>query len=58
MSSRHDEERLTGINDAIRAINSHLARDDLSDGLISDAVRVRLIGIGEEVKALDPRPRC
>ncbi|MHB1732720.1 MAG: ribonuclease HepT family protein [Ferrimicrobium acidiphilum] len=51
MSSRHDDERLTDIIDAIR---SHLARGDLSDGLIFDAVRVRLIEIGEAVKALDP----
>ena len=50
MSSRHDDERLTDIIDAIR---SHLARGDLSDGLIFDAVRVRLIEIGEAVKTLD-----
>ncbi|WP_276963970.1 hypothetical protein [Ferrimicrobium acidiphilum] len=54
MSSRHDDERLTDIIDAIDAIRSHLARGDLSDGLIFDAVRVRLIEIGEAVKALDP----
>ena len=51
MSSHNDDERLTDIIDAIR---SHLARGDLSDGLIFDAVRVRLIEIGEAVKALDP----
>jgi hypothetical protein len=34
MSSRHDDERLADIMDAITAINSHLARGDLSDGLI------------------------
>ena len=54
MSSRHDGERLTDIINAIDAIRSHLARGDLSDGLIFDAVRVRLIEIGEAVKALDP----
>jgi uncharacterized protein with HEPN domain len=54
MSSRHDDERLTDIIDAIDAIRSHLARGDLSDGLIFDAVRVRLIEIGEAVKALNP----
>ncbi|KJE75655.1 DUF86 domain-containing protein [Ferrimicrobium acidiphilum] len=54
MSSHNDDERLTDIIDAIDAIRSHLARGDLSDGLIFDAVRVRLIEIGEAVKALDP----
>ena len=55
MSSRHDEERLADIVDAITAIRSHLTRGDLSDGLIFDAVRLRLIEIGEAVKLLDPK---
>ena len=54
MSSRHDDERLADIVDAITAIRSHLTRGDLSDGLILDAVRLRLIEIGEAVKLLDP----
>ena len=54
MSWHNDDERLTDIIDAIDAIRSHLARGDLSDGLIFDAVRVRLIEIGEAVKALNP----
>jgi uncharacterized protein with HEPN domain len=54
VSSRHDEERLADIVDAIAAIRSHLTRGDLSDGLIFDAVRLRLIEIGEAVKLLDP----
>jgi len=37
---------------AIDAIHSHLERGDLYDGLVFDAVRVRLIEIGEAVKAL------
>lgn len=37
---------------AITIIREHLTRGDLSDGLIFDAVRVRLIEIGEAVKAL------
>ena len=37
---------------AIDAIHSHLQRGDLHDGLVFDAVRVRLIEIGEAVKAL------
>jgi uncharacterized protein with HEPN domain len=34
------------------AIRAHLERGDLHDGLVFDAVRVRLIEIGEAVKAL------
>jgi uncharacterized protein with HEPN domain len=54
VSSRHDDERLADIVDALNAIRSHLTRGDLSDGLIFDAVRLRLIEIGEAVKLLDP----
>ena len=32
----------------------HLTRGDLHDGLVYDAVRVRLIEIGEAVKGIDP----
>src|ERR1035437_10832013 len=35
-----------------RASAAHLQRGDLSDGLVFDAVRVRLIEIGEAVKTL------
>lgn len=45
--SRRDAERLQDILDAIAA-------GDLSDGLIFDAVRVRLIEIGEAIKAISP----
>lgn len=50
--SRRDRERLTDVLDAIAAIRSHLQRGDLDDGLIYDAVRVRLIEIGEAVKSI------
>ena len=50
--SRHDRQRLEDISAAIDAIAAHLQRGDLSDGLVFDAVRVRLIEIGEAVKAL------
>ena len=50
--SRRDAERLKDILDAIAAIENHLTRGDLSDGLIFDAVRVRLIEIGEAIKAV------
>lgn len=49
--SRQDEDRLTDIVAAIDAISRHLTRGDLHDGLVYDAVRVRLIEIGEAVKA-------
>lgn len=50
--SRRDGERLRDILDAIDAIRSHVARGGLSDGLVFDAVRVRLIEIGEAIKAI------
>jgi len=37
---------------AICTIRAHLERGDLHDGLVFDAVRVRLIEIGEAVTAL------
>ena len=50
--SRHDADRLDDITAAIEAIRSHVERGPLSDSLVSDAVRVRLLEIGEAVKAL------
>ena len=50
--SRRDEQRLADIQAAIAAIGAHLRRGELSDGLVFDAVRVRLIEIGEAVKGL------
>ncbi|MHB8595115.1 MAG: HepT-like ribonuclease domain-containing protein [Acidimicrobiales bacterium] len=52
--SRHDEERLGDIEAAIGAIADHLRRGDLGDGLVFDAVRLRLIEIGEAVKGISP----
>ena len=49
---RDDAQRLDDIRAAIAAIHQHLERGELSDGLIFDAIRVRLIEIGEPVKAL------
>lgn len=48
--SRRDVERLTDIVASAEAIASHLERGGLEDGLVFDAVRVRLIEIGEAVK--------
>jgi uncharacterized protein with HEPN domain len=47
-----DRQRLADIQAAIDAIRAHLQRGDLSDGLVFDAVRIRLLEIGEAVKAL------
>jgi uncharacterized protein with HEPN domain len=47
-----DRQRVSDIVAAIEAIGAHLRRGDLSDGLVFDAVRIRLLEIGEAVKAL------
>lgn len=47
-----DQQRLLDIAAAIDAIRDHLLRGELSDGLVFDAVRIRLLEIGEAVKAL------
>ncbi|MGH3369518.1 MAG: HepT-like ribonuclease domain-containing protein [Nocardioidaceae bacterium] len=52
--SRHDDERLADIVASADAIASHLRRGRLDDGLVFDAVRVRLIEIGEAVKDIEP----
>lgn len=52
--SRHDDQRLADILAAAAAITDHMKRGGLEDGLVFDAVRVRLIEIGEAVKAIDP----
>lgn len=51
--SRRDADRLADILAAAEAITGHLSRGALTDGLVFDAVRVRLIEIGEAVKAID-----
>lgn len=45
-------QRLRDVGAAIEAIHDHLARGRLGDGLVFDAVRMRLIEIGEAVKAI------
>ena len=52
--SRRDDERLADVIASAAAIASHLDRGGLDDGLVFDAVRVRLIEIGEAVKDIDP----
>jgi len=52
--SRHDAEWPADITDAIKAIHRHQQRGDLNDGLVFDAIRLRLIEIGEAVKRISP----
>jgi uncharacterized protein with HEPN domain len=53
--TRRDQQWLEDIEAACLAIRSHITRGGLDDGLVFDAVRVRLIEIGEAVKAIDPQ---
>ena len=50
--SRRDLQRLEDIDAAVSAIEDYLERGELSDPLVFDAVRMRLIEIGEAAKAL------
>ena len=52
--TRHDSQRLADILGAIDAVRGHLGRGGLDDGLVFDAVRMRILEIGEAVKDLDP----
>ena len=52
--SRRDGQRLDDVLVAIGAIRGHVARGGLEDGMVFDAVRVRLIEIGEAIKGLSP----
>ena len=52
--SRSDRDRLLDVLEAGAAIAEHLQRGPLSDGLVLDAVRVRLIETGEAVKDVSP----
>ncbi len=56
--SRDDLDRLQDIESAIAAIHAHLRRGPLTDGLVFDAVRVRLIEIGEAAKRLSVAARA
>ncbi len=52
---RSDSQRLSDVLVAIDAIARHLRRGALSDPLVFDAVRVRLIEIGEAISHVDIR---
>jgi uncharacterized protein with HEPN domain len=47
-------QRLEDIQLAIDAIYSYAQRGDLTDGMVFDAIRIRLLEVGEAVKALPP----
>lgn len=49
-----DVQRLTDIRAAIAAIHSYVQRGAITDGLVFDAVRIRLVEIGEAVKGISP----
>jgi uncharacterized protein with HEPN domain len=49
-----DVGRLKDIRAAIAAIHSHVQRGAITDGLVFDAVRIRLVEIGEAVKGISP----
>ena len=50
--SRSESDLLDDIANAITAIRSHLRHGPLSEALVMDAVAMRLLEIGEAVKAL------
>ena len=52
---RADTQWLNDVLNAIAVIERHLKRGALSDPLVFDAVRVRLIEIGEAVSHVDQR---
>lgn len=56
--SRTDVRRLEDVLAAAAAITHHLERGPLDDGLVFDAVRVRLIEIGEAVKGVSDEVRA
>ncbi len=53
--SRPARERLGDIQAACAAIADYIAREGADDDIVFDAIRVRLIEIGEAVKDIDPK---
>jgi len=52
--TRRDAAWLDDVTQAVEAIRSQVARGPLSDDFVMDAVRIRLLEIGEAVKSLSP----
>ena len=50
---RSDRARLHDVLVACDAISSYLDRGDIDDDLVFDAIRIRLVEIGEAVKDID-----
>ena len=50
--SRDSAERLTDVLDSIQAIRAHVTQLPLSEDVVFDGVRMRLIEIGESINAL------
>lgn len=53
--TRHDQEWLSDIESALDAIDEYLTSGDLSQGVVYDACRARLMEIDEAVKHIDPQ---
>jgi uncharacterized protein with HEPN domain len=52
--SRSDHDRLHDIAEACNAISSYMARIGVDEDIVFDAIRARLIEVGEAVKDIDP----
>ena len=52
--SYRDADRLADIQASTAAIRSHLERGTLADGMVFDAVRMRLLEVGEAVSRQYP----
>lgn len=52
--TRDDRTRLDDVLSSAEAIAGYLRRGSLDDGMVFDAVRIRLLEIGEAVKAVSP----
>lgn len=48
--SRRDRQRLEDVRNACEAIGEYLAASDVDDGLVFDAVRMRLVGVSHTVQ--------
>jgi hypothetical protein len=55
--SYRDRQRLADIQAAIDAIRSHLQRGTLADGLVFDAVRIRLGSVAPSFSSQEPGGR-
>lgn len=52
--SRNTRQRLDDVLVAASAISAHMQRGSIDDPLVFDAVRIRLIEIGEAIKDIEP----